>query len=69
MGSLQLLLFQLIITTCSIFGGPIQDEKELKPCPKIKPFTSVDIDQVRTNKYDNRYIGNNINSYLVMILL
>lgn len=46
MESLHLLILQLIIYACTAYGGPIKDEPELKPCPKIKPFNKVNIDQV-----------------------
>lgn len=47
MESLHLLTLQLIIYACAAYGGPINDQ-ELKPCPRIKPFNKVNIDQVVT---------------------
>jgi len=48
MESLHLVTLQLIIFAYSAYGGPIKDDQELKPCPKIKPFNKVNIDQVVT---------------------
>jgi hypothetical protein len=47
MGHLTFITFKFTILVC-ILGGPIQDDQELKPCPNIKPFTKVNIDQVNT---------------------
>ncbi|XP_015371545.1 PREDICTED: uncharacterized protein LOC107167147 [Diuraphis noxia] len=46
MESLHLVTLQLIIFACSACSGPIQGDQELKPCPKIKPFNKVNIDQL-----------------------
>ncbi|XP_025203722.1 uncharacterized protein LOC112600649 [Melanaphis sacchari] len=46
MGSSYLITLQLIIYTYLVYGGPIDDVQELKPCPKIKPFNKVNIDQL-----------------------
>lgn len=50
MGSLQLLIFQLLIIAIGpIFSEPFQqDGQEMKSCPNHKPITKVNIDQVKT---------------------
>jgi len=47
MDSLHLLTLQLIIAKYLVFGGPIEEEQGLKPCPNIKPFAGINIDQVK----------------------
>lgn len=51
MATLQLLTLITIITAYSTFGRPNEDVQELTQCPKIKPFTNVNTDQVNT-KFD-----------------
>jgi len=51
MYSLVLLALQLIITIHLTFSGIISEDQELKPCPKIKPFTNVNVDQVKENSF------------------
>jgi len=46
MDSLHLLTLQLIIAKYLVFGGPIEEEQGLKPCPNIKPFAGINIDQL-----------------------
>lgn len=48
MVSLQLTLLLIVVAFYSTFGGPIVDDQGLKPCPKIKPYTNVNTDQVKT---------------------
>lgn len=48
MASFQLTLLFIVIALYSTFGGPIEDDEGLKPCPKIKPYTNVNTDQVKT---------------------